>query len=100
MTANHTHTPLELQLHRLRTHYAANRLEEEAMPFDRSFNMFDHVIAQVEAAAEQRGAERVLKYMQDHVNEVSQHSYIGNALQDLIAQADAHRADLLEGDDE
>lgn len=57
-------------------------------------------VDEVIAAAEQRGAERVLKYFQDHVNEVSEYSYIGAAIQELIVQASENRADRLEGDDE
>ena len=61
---------------------------------------FDRWHAAEIAAAEQRGAERVLKYFQDHVNEVSEYSYIGAAIQELIVQASDYRADRLEADDE
>lgn len=89
MTTNHKHTP------NTEADIREDFSSRQAGAINRAIarENFDRMIA----AAEQRGADRVLKYFQDHVIEVGEYTYIGATIQELIVQASENRADR-EGD--
>ena len=99
MTTNHKYTPTIMQVERSYIMRQAT-LDQEAgrgpQPLVYAAE-FRRMIYAVESAAEQRGADRVLKYFQDHVIEVGEYTYIGATIQELIDQASENRADR-EGD--
>lgn len=107
MTANHEHTPSTEQVRNGYSrkppgHAVLKSRERQAAEFDRWLAERD---ARIEAAAEQRGAERVLREIADHMHENTSVIIDGDkytacsSCTSIYRQYFNDRADQMEGDE-